>query len=70
MNTQQNKPPMTLYFGRHRGQALDAVPSSYLTWVLETKIKLSSGLKSAVLAELQSRGISVTAWDGQGGSLR
>jgi hypothetical protein len=51
-------PPPALPFGRHRGQPLSAVPSSYLAWLLR-EVKLSSGLRAAVAAELAGRGIGV-----------
>jgi hypothetical protein len=44
-----------LPFGRHMGQPLAAVPTSYLSWLLR-ETKLSGGLRSAVAAELESRG--------------
>jgi hypothetical protein len=47
-----------LPFGRHKNQPLSEVPESYLRWCIET-CKLSSGLRSAVAAELTSRGIEV-----------
>jgi hypothetical protein len=48
----------TLPFGRHRGQNLSTVPSSYLAWALR-ECKLSSGLRTAVAGELESRGAPV-----------
>ena len=46
----------TLPFGRHKGQPLGTVPTSYLTWLAGT-VKLSTGLRNAVAAELVRRGI-------------
>jgi hypothetical protein len=46
----------TLPFGRHKGQPLPSVPMDYLRWLAENA-KLSSGLRTAVVAELQSRGV-------------
>jgi uncharacterized protein (DUF3820 family) len=47
----------SLPFGKYKGQPLAAVPSGYLHWVLET-CKLSSGLRAAIAAELETRGIA------------
>jgi hypothetical protein len=47
-----------LPFGRHKGQELPTVPSSYLEWLVR-EAKLSSGLRQAVAAELARRGIKV-----------
>jgi hypothetical protein len=47
-----------LPFGRHKGQAVGEVPSGYLEWLLR-EVKLSSGLRAAVAAELQARGVAV-----------
>ena len=47
-----------LPFGRHRGQPLGTVPTSYLTWLAAT-VKLSTGLRNAVAAELTRRGLPV-----------
>jgi hypothetical protein len=44
----------TLPFGRHKGSPLPAVPTPYLSWAYRT-VKLSSGLRAAVRAELESR---------------
>jgi uncharacterized protein (DUF3820 family) len=51
-------PPLTLPFGRHKGQPLADVPSGYLRWCLDT-CKLSSGLRLALVEELQARGVEV-----------
>jgi hypothetical protein len=48
------------YFGRHRGQDLATVPSSYLQWALAT-VKLSGSMRTAVAAELQRRGVHAPA---------
>jgi hypothetical protein len=48
----------TLPFGRHKGRAIGEVPSGYLQWLLR-ECKLSSGLRAAVAAELQARGVAV-----------
>jgi hypothetical protein len=50
-------PPPTLPFGRYRGVALGNVPSEYLRWAL-ANLKLSSGLRAALAAELTSRGVT------------
>jgi hypothetical protein len=42
-------------FGKHKGKPLTWIPAGYLTWVLSgTNIK-NGWLKSAVMAELESR---------------
>jgi hypothetical protein len=48
---------MSLPFGVYRQVPLPEVPSSYLAWALEVP-KLSSGLRAALSAELQSRGLT------------
>jgi hypothetical protein len=45
-----------LPFGRHRGEPLSSVPTDYLAWLART-VPLSSGLRGAVAAELQRRGV-------------
>lgn len=47
-----------LYFGKHKGQPLSQIPADYLAWVLR-EVKLSSGLRAAVVADLQRRGAPV-----------
>jgi hypothetical protein len=42
-------------FGKHKGKALADIPSSYLGWLLR-ECRLSTGVRSAVAAELESRG--------------
>jgi hypothetical protein len=49
-----------LWFGRHKGQALSEIDTSYLVWAART-VKLSSATRRAVEAELQSRGAAVPA---------
>jgi hypothetical protein len=49
-----------LWFGRHRGKPLSEVDTSYLKWALAT-VKLSSGTRRAVEAELASRGLTPPA---------
>jgi hypothetical protein len=46
-----------LPFGKHKNEPLAAVPTDYLRWALAT-VKLSSGLRAAVAAELTRRGIT------------
>ena len=46
---------VSLPFGQHKGQPLDTVPTSYLTWL--ATVRLSAGLRAAVVAELARRGI-------------
>jgi hypothetical protein len=47
---------LTMPFGRHKGTPLADVPESYLGWPLPG-CKLSSGLRAAVAAELERRGV-------------
>src|SRR5437870_2243042 len=47
---------VVLPFGKHKNQALDTVPSSYLLWLLR-ETKLSTGLRAAVADELARRGV-------------
>src|SRR5688572_4526888 len=46
-------------FGRHRGQPIAEIPSAYLHWLITGPVKLSTGLRAAVAAELSRRGASV-----------
>ena len=55
MSTKQNALSLVLPFGQHRGQPQCMVPTDYLTWLLAT-VKLSSGLRAAVTAEVEARG--------------
>src|SRR5262245_19169478 len=48
------------FFGQHKGVALPEIPAGYLRWALTT-LKLSSGLRGAVVAELERRGQHVPA---------
>jgi hypothetical protein len=48
----------TLYFGMHRGKPLADVPADYLQWTLRN-VKLSSGVRGAVVEELRRRGVEV-----------
>jgi hypothetical protein len=43
-------------FGVHLNKALPDIPTAYLRWVLTSGVKLSAGLRAAVVAELQPRG--------------
>jgi hypothetical protein len=45
-----------LPFGRHKDSPLSVVPTDYLRWVMR-EVKLSSGLRASVAAELASRSI-------------
>jgi hypothetical protein len=45
-------------FGRHKNQPLPEVPSGYLAWAIAS-CKLSSGLLTALIAELTRRGVEV-----------
>jgi hypothetical protein len=47
-----------LPFGRWKGRALGEVDVSYLQWVAH-EVKLSTGIRAAVEAELQRRGVAV-----------
>jgi hypothetical protein len=51
-------PAITLPFGRHRGEPLGQVPTSYLCWFL-AEANPSTGLRAAVAAELRSRGYPI-----------
>src|SRR5262249_35912578 len=44
-------------FGRHKGQAVDQVPSDYLAWLART-CKLSSGQRAEVGRLLHDRGVA------------
>jgi hypothetical protein len=54
------QPAVTLPFGKHAGQPLPDVPSSYLDWMLRS-CKLSSGLRATIAGELSRRGIEAPA---------
>jgi hypothetical protein len=43
-------------FGKHRGQPLTDIPTSYLAWAVRT-CDLSEWLREAVVAELKRRGV-------------
>jgi uncharacterized protein (DUF3820 family) len=49
--------PTALPFGKYQGQPLGGVPVSYLHWLLKS-CKLSTGLRTAVTAELERRGLA------------
>lgn len=53
--------PPALPFGKHKDQPLGTVPTSYLVWLLTGAVKLSSGLRAAVAAELRGRGVTAPA---------
>jgi hypothetical protein len=46
-----------LPFGRYKGRTVDRIDTGYLRWLLT--IRLSSGLRSAVVETLRSRGVTV-----------
>lgn len=49
-----------VWFGRHRGKLVSEVDTGWLGWSLrQDKVKLSAGLRAAVAAELQRRGVEV-----------
>lgn len=50
-----------LPFGKHKNQPLDEVPTGYFLWMFREGVKLSSGLRAAVAAELQARGVPAPA---------
>jgi uncharacterized protein (DUF3820 family) len=50
-----NPAATTLPFGRHKGEPLSDVPTSYLQWAAR-ECKLSSGLRAALALELARRG--------------
>ena len=45
---------MTMPFGRHKGVAIEDLPDSYLTWLLE-EVALRGRLKTAVEREWEDR---------------
>jgi hypothetical protein len=47
-----------LPFGRHKDVPITDVPAAYLAWLIRT-VRLSSGLRRAVAAELSRRGLDV-----------
>jgi hypothetical protein len=51
-------PPPAMPFGKYRGVPLGTVPEGYIRWALR-ECKLSSGLRSALSAELTLRGVEV-----------
>jgi hypothetical protein len=46
---------MTIPFGKHKGESVDSLPSSYLVWLYESDIKLEYKLQSAIKNELDFR---------------
>jgi uncharacterized protein (DUF3820 family) len=49
-----------LPFGKHVGEKIADVPGDYLAWLL-SKAKLSAGLRDAITAELEARGLTPPA---------
>jgi hypothetical protein len=47
-------------FGKHQGKPLAGVPGDYLAWLLR-EVKLSAGLRRAVVDELRRRGLTPPA---------
>ena len=56
MTNKSDATAFVMPFGKHARRPLADVPRDYLAWVLRT-VKLSSGLRAAVAAELVRRGI-------------
>jgi hypothetical protein len=54
----RNRDLIVMPFGKHKGQPLPRVPTSYLQWLLR-ECQLSSGLRAAVAAEVSQRGREV-----------
>jgi hypothetical protein len=48
----------TLPFGKYKGWEPIEAPTDYLQWMIKT-CKLSTGLKAAIRAELEARGVSL-----------
>lgn len=54
--------PILLTFGKHKGQPLNAVPTGYLRWLVDSSDCLNRyGITDAVIAELQARGEGMAA---------
>jgi hypothetical protein len=51
----QNKPVLTMPFGKHRGTAIRELPNDYLNWILEN-VDLKGGLFRALSEEFERRG--------------
>jgi len=59
MYSEEERPSTAcLWFGKHKGVPLPEVDTGYLQWALRT-VKLSSGIRQAVAAELERRGATV-----------
>jgi hypothetical protein len=58
MSSEAPAADFVLPFGRYNGVPLAAVPSEYLGWLLG-KVKLSTGIRATVAAELSTRGHTV-----------
>jgi hypothetical protein len=52
----QNKPLLTMPFGKHKGAAIRELPDAYLTWILEN-LDLKGGLFRALSEEFERRGV-------------
>jgi Putative quorum-sensing-regulated virulence factor len=48
-------PMIRMPFGKHRGEHISDIPTSYLAWLLEEVSGLRAGLREAVEAELADR---------------
>jgi hypothetical protein len=46
---------MTMPWGKHRGERIDDIDSSYLAWVIEHCDNVSASLRVAILDELAAR---------------
>ena len=55
VTTTNSKKAVTFTFGRHKGQRVADVPTSYLIWVTCECLRIRPGLLLAVVAELRRR---------------
>ena len=61
MTTTNSKKAVTFTFGRHKGQRVADVPTSYLIWVTCECLRIQPSLLLAVVGELRRRGEDVDA---------
>jgi hypothetical protein len=52
-----------LHFGKHKGRRVCDVDDDYLVWALLNADCLTAPLRSAIVAELRSRGVASYRWD-------
>ena len=46
---------LSMPWGKHRGEPIEEIDSSYLCWCLDNADRLSRELRAAILTELQAR---------------